>query len=87
MAVEVNNMKSTFLLYLIFPTLYLYYLILFKALYRKRIRQNDRIDRYLAAERLEERGEGQAFSVKSLVRRLGRSLMRKDRSARLELRS
>lgn len=78
-------MKSTFLLFLIFPTLYLYSLALFRVLYRKRIRQDARLDQYLAAERPGGRDEKSSFTLKSVIRRLGRSLIRKDRSARLEL--
>jgi tight adherence protein B len=78
-------MKSTYLLFLIIPTLYLYYLGLLRVLYRKRIRQDARLDRYLKAERLGDRDEKPSFTLKSVIRRLGKSLIRKDRSARLEL--
>ena len=78
-------MKSGFLIFLFFPTLYLYYLMVFRTLYRNRIRQDARLDRFLAAQRPEDRGEKTEPSLKHLIRRLGRPLIRKDRSARLEL--
>jgi tight adherence protein B len=73
------------LILLIFPTLYLYYLMIFKGLYKNKLRQSERIDKYLAAGSPEEQGERPVFTLKSLIRRLGRSLIREERSARLEL--
>ncbi|HZX47287.1 MAG: type II secretion system F family protein [Clostridia bacterium] len=78
-------MNWALLILLIFPTLYLYYLMIFKGLYKNKLRQSERIDKYLAAGSPEEQGERPVFTLKSLIRRLGRSLIREERSARLEL--
>lgn len=78
-------MKSTYLLFLVIPTLYIYYLGLLRVLYSKRIHQDERLDRYLKAERAGDRDEKPSFTLKSVIRRLGKSLIRKDRSERLEL--
>jgi tight adherence protein B len=78
-------MEQMFLALLIFITIYLINLILFKALYKKQLRQNKRVGRYLAAGGAGDlRGE-LGFSIQSLVRRLGKSLLKEDRSAKLEL--
>lgn len=74
-----------FIFSLVFSTLYLYYFMLIFALYKGKLRQSDRIDKYLAAGNPKDRKERQAFSTKTLIRRIGRSLMKEDRSARLEL--
>jgi len=55
------------------------------ALYKGKLRQSDRIDKYLAAGSPKDRKERQAFSTKTLIRKIGRSLMKEDRSIRLEL--
>ena len=78
-------MEMFFIFSLVFSTLYLYYFMLIFALYKGKLRQSDRIDKYLAAGSPKDRKERQAFSTKILIRRIGRSLMKEDRSARLEL--
>ncbi|MDD2574454.1 MAG: type II secretion system F family protein [Bacillota bacterium] len=78
-------MEMFFIFSLVFSTLYLYYFMLIFALYKGKLRQSDRIDKYLAAGNPKDRKERQAFSTKTLIRRIGRSLMKEDRSARLEL--
>ena len=78
-------MDKLLLTVLIFITIYLNSLILFKALYRKQLKQNTRIGRYLTADALGEHREKSLFSILSMVRRLGRSLLKEDRSAKLEL--
>ncbi|NLO25891.1 MAG: hypothetical protein GX114_07110, partial [Clostridiales bacterium] len=82
---EVGIVNTLFIFSLVFSTLYLYYLMLFFALYKNKLRQSERIDKYLAAGSPEEQGERPVFTLKSLIRRLGRSLIREERSARLEL--
>lgn len=78
-------MEMFFIFSLVFSTLYLYYFMLIFALYKGKLRQSDRIDKYLVAGNPKDRKERQAFSTKTLIRRIGRSLMKEDRSARLEL--
>ncbi len=82
---EVGIVNTLFIFSLVFSTLYLYYLMLFFALYKNKLRQSERIDKYLATGSPEEQGEKPVFTLKSLVRRLGSSLIREERSARLEL--
>ncbi|MBA1334366.1 MAG: Flp pilus assembly protein TadB [Firmicutes bacterium] len=70
---------------LILSTICFYYFLLLKTLFKKNIRKNMRIDKYLIGSRSKDERELPVVSIKSLARKLGKILIKENRSARLEL--